>query len=74
MLNLCTNDGPVGLPGAVYQDGEDQSGATAVQVVWSSRQRSPEIEHIGSAQDERELKAAARQRGAGGQLEVGLGA
>ena len=51
------------------------SGATAVQVVWSSRRGSREIEHLGSAHDEAELellKAAARQRVAAGQLELGL--
>jgi hypothetical protein len=52
------------------------SGATAVQVVWSSRRRSRQIEHLGSAHDERELealKAAAQQRIAAGRLELGLG-
>jgi len=52
------------------------SGATAVQVVWSSRRGAREIEHLGSAHDEEELealKAAARQRLAAGQLELGLG-
>src|ERR1700730_5783287 len=52
------------------------SGATAVQVVWSSRRGSREIEHLGSAHDEAELealKAAAQQRIAVGQLELGLG-
>jgi hypothetical protein len=52
------------------------SGAMAVQVVWSSRQGSREIEHIGSAHDEGELealKAAARQRMAAGQGELDLG-
>jgi len=52
------------------------SGATAVQVVWSSRRGSREIEHLGSAHDEAELealKAAAQQRIAAGQLELGLG-
>jgi Transposase DDE domain len=52
------------------------SGATAVQVVWSSRRGSREIEHLGSAHDEQEvevLKAAAQQRMAAGQLEFGLG-
>src|SRR6185312_15077731 len=52
------------------------SGATAVQIVWSSRRGSREIEHIGSAHDEAELealKAAARQRMAGGQGELSLG-
>ena len=53
-----------------------KSGATAVQIVYSSRQESREIEHFGSAHDEAELetlKAAARQRLAAGQLELGLG-
>jgi hypothetical protein len=52
------------------------SGATAVQVVWSSRRGSREIEHMGSAHDEAELealKAAAQQRIAAGQLELELG-
>jgi hypothetical protein len=33
------------------------SGATAVQVVWSSRRGSRQIEHLGSAHDEAELEA-----------------
>ena len=52
------------------------SGATAVQVVWSSRLGSREIEHLGSAHDEAELealKAAAQQRIAAGQMELDLG-
>jgi hypothetical protein len=52
------------------------SGATAVQIVYSSHQGSRKIEHIGSAHDEVELellKAAARQRLAGGQGELDLG-
>jgi hypothetical protein len=52
------------------------SGATAVQVVWSSRRRSREVEHLGSAHDEAQLealKAVALQRIAGGQLEFGPG-
>jgi hypothetical protein len=52
------------------------SGATAVQVVWSSRRGSRRIEHIGSGHDEAEieaLRAAARQRLAGGQTELDLG-
>jgi hypothetical protein len=32
------------------------SEATAVQVVWSSRRGSREIEHLGSAHDEAELE------------------
>ena len=53
-----------------------KSGATAVQVVWSSRRGSRNIEHIGSAHDDAELealKAAAGQRIAAGQLELDLG-
>jgi Transposase DDE domain len=52
------------------------SGATAVQVVWSSRRGSREIGHLGSAHGEAELealKAAAQQRMAAGQLELGPG-
>jgi hypothetical protein len=52
------------------------SGATAVQIVWSSRRGSREIEHFGSAHDDVELellKAAARQRLAAGQGELDLG-
>jgi hypothetical protein len=52
------------------------SGATAVQIVYSSRRGSRDIEHIGSAHDDAELEAlktAARQRLAGGQGELDLG-
>ena len=52
------------------------SGATAVQIVYSSRRGSREIEHLGSAHDDAEvelLKAAARQRLAAGQDELDLG-
>ena len=54
------------------------SGATAVQIVWSSRKGSRQIEHLGSAHDEAQvemLKAAAAQRLAAGQqtLDLGLG-
>jgi Transposase DDE domain len=52
------------------------SGATAVQIVYSSHLGSRDIEHIGSAHDEAELellKAAARQRLAAGQDELDLG-
>jgi len=51
------------------------SGATAVQIVWSSRRGSRDIEHVGSAHDDAELellKAAARQRMAAGQGELEL--
>jgi hypothetical protein len=53
-----------------------RSGATAVQIVWSSRRGSWNIEHIGSAHDDAELEAlktAAGQRIAAGQLELDLG-
>jgi len=50
------------------------SGATAVQIVHSSRRGSRDVEHIGSAHDvELEvLKVAARQRLAPGQGELDL--
>jgi hypothetical protein len=47
-----------------------------VQIVYSSRRGSRDIEHIGSAHDEAELeilKVAARQRLAAGQGELELG-
>jgi hypothetical protein len=52
------------------------SGATAVQIVYSSRRGSREIEHLGSAHSDVQvevLKAAARQRLAAGQGELELG-
>ena len=52
------------------------SGATAVQIVWSSRRGSRSIEHLGSAHDPAglaALKAAAAQRLAAGQTELDLG-
>ena len=52
------------------------SGATAVQIVWSSRRGSRSIEHVGSAHDDTEvaaLKTAAAQRLAAGQAELDLG-
>jgi hypothetical protein len=52
------------------------SGATAVQIVYSSHRGSRDIEHIGSAHDEAGLellKAAAGQRLAAGQGELDLG-
>ena len=56
-----------------------RSGATAVQIVYSSRRGSRDIGHVGSAHDEAELealKAAARQMVLAGQgeLDLGLGA
>jgi hypothetical protein len=52
------------------------SGATAVQIVYSSHRGSRDIEHIGSAHGEVELellKTVARQRLAAGQGELDLG-
>ena len=52
------------------------SGATAVQIVWSTRRGSRNIEHLGSAHDEAgvvALKAAAAQRLAAGQEQLDLG-
>ena len=56
------------------------SGASGVQIVWSSRRGSRQIEHIGSAHDDGEVEAllvAARDRLAAGQqtldLDLGLG-
>jgi Transposase DDE domain len=52
------------------------SGATAVQVVWSSRRGSRQIEHLGSAHSDDEvaaLKVVAAQRIAAGQAEFDLG-
>jgi hypothetical protein len=52
------------------------SGATAVQVIWSSRRGSRNIGHIGPAHDGaglEALKAAARERLAAGQAEPDLG-
>jgi hypothetical protein len=52
------------------------SGATAVQIVYSSHRGSRDIEHTGSAHDDAGLellKAAARQRLAAGQGELDLG-
>jgi hypothetical protein len=52
------------------------SGATAVQIVWSSRRGSRSIEHLGSAHDDAQLevlKAAGAQRLAEGQQVLDLG-
>jgi hypothetical protein len=52
------------------------SGATAVQIVYSSHRGSRQLEHIGSAHDDAELallKAVARQRLAAGQGVLDLG-
>jgi hypothetical protein len=52
------------------------SSATAVQIVYSSRRGSREIEHIGSTHDDAELeflRAVARQRLVAGQDILNLG-
>jgi hypothetical protein len=52
------------------------SGATAVQIVWSSPRGSRQIEHLGSARDADELaalKVVAAERIAAGQAELDLG-
>jgi len=52
------------------------SGATAIQIVWSSRRGSREIEHIGSAHTSEEVEAlnvVARQRLEEGQAQLDLG-
>src|SRR5581483_9898984 len=64
--DLRTNDGAQSGPVPYVRTVKTKSGATAVQVVWSSRRGSREIEHIGSAHDEAELealRAAAAQAG-----------
>jgi hypothetical protein len=52
------------------------SGATAVQIVWSSQHGSRRIEHLGSAHDDAELaalRAVAAERIAAGQQALDLG-
>ena len=52
------------------------SGATAMQIVYSSHRGSRDIEHLGSAHDDAEvelLKVAARQKLAARQGELDLG-
>ena len=44
-----------------------------MQIVHSTRRGSRDIEHLGSAHDQAELEAAARQRLAQDQLELDLG-
>jgi hypothetical protein len=79
-LGLDTNSAAGGLVGwagvPVVRTVRTASGATAVQIVYSNRRGSRDIEHIGSAHDEARLellKAAARQRLAAGQGELDLG-
>jgi hypothetical protein len=52
------------------------SGATAVQVVWSSRRGSRDIEHLGSAHSDDEvgaLRQVAEERVVAGQAQLDLG-
>jgi hypothetical protein len=63
---------------AYFRIVKTSSGATAVQVAWSYRRGSRNIEHIGPAHEDPELealRAAARRRLAAGQsgLNLGLG-
>lgn len=61
---------------AYVRTAKTSSGATAVQIVWSSRKGARKIEHLGSAHDEAgiaALKAAAAQRLAAGQTQLDLG-
>ena len=65
---MRTRRGPQGGLVPYVRTVKTTSGATAVQVVRSSRHGSREIEHFGSAHDEAELealRAAAQQRIAG---------
>ena len=74
--NLRTNRGSYGAAVAYVRTVKTASGATAVQIVWSSRRGSRNIEHVGSAHDDAEveaLKAAASQRISQGQGELDLG-
>ena len=75
--SICALMGVVGCWSVAYvRTVRTASGATAVQIVYSTRRGSRSIEHIGSAHDEQELqalKAAARQRLVRGQGELDLG-
>jgi hypothetical protein len=74
---ICALIGLVGSGFVAYvRTVKTASGATAVQIVYSSRRGSRDIEHLGSAHDDTELealKAAAAQRLAAGQGELDLG-
>src|SRR3954471_1676029 len=74
-VGICALAGALGCR-AYVRTVKTSSGATAVQIVHSSRRGSRDIEHIGSAHDDVEvelLKAVARQRLAAGQDELDLG-
>jgi hypothetical protein len=74
---ICALIGGRRLRAAAYvRTMKTASGATAVQIVWSSRRGSRRIEHVGSAHNEAALaalKAVAAQRLAHGQAELDLG-
>ena len=74
---ICTLIRPIGrCPWRTVRTVKTASGATAGQMVHSTRRGSRDIEHLRSAHDEAELealKAAARQRLAQDQLELDLG-
>jgi hypothetical protein len=76
-VKICTlNPGLYGSVVAYVRTVKTASGATAVQIVWSTRRGSRKIEHLGSAHDDSEveaLKAAVRQRLAEGQTTLDLG-
>jgi hypothetical protein len=57
---------PVVSSGGVRSHGEDRLGTVAVQVVWSSRRGSREIEHLEPAHDDAELEALKAGQPAGG--------
>jgi hypothetical protein len=62
--------------GGVCAHREDRFGSNSVQIVWSSRKGSRQIEHLGSARNEPQLvalKAAADQHLAAGQQSLDLG-
>jgi hypothetical protein len=60
------------LAGGVRSHREDLAAATAVQIAWSCRLGSQNIEHIGSVHDDGEFEAlrAARRRLAAGRVEL----
>jgi hypothetical protein len=74
---MCALAALVGCSAVAYvRTVKTSSGATAVQIVHSSRRGARDIEHLGSAHDEAELdalKAVAAQRLAKGQGELDLG-
>lgn len=74
--DLCTSGASYSALVAYVRTVKTSSGATAVQIVWSTRRGSRNIEHLCSAHDEvgvAALKAAAAQRLAAGQAQLDLG-